>query len=486
VRQLLVESVLLAVAGAALGVAIAYASLGALSALTPAALAGTAPARVDGRVLLFSLATALVTGVGFGLWPALGASRADAAQTIRSGAAGGATARDGARARRLFVVAELALALVLAVGAGLMLRSLQALLATDAGVRPEAVATLELTLPRATYATAAARHRFYEDVLARLRAMPGVEGAAVVNELPLRGKASIAISVRAEGEAEVPPDEMRFAQLLHASPDYFRTLGIPIRRGGNFTVPADSARPEVIVNETLARALWPGQDPVGRRLGGLHPGAPAPTVVGVVGDVRAGSLESEVGGQMYYAFEASPPNNAAILARGTLEPRVLAARLQAAVRAVDPSQAVYNVRPMEEVIAGAIAPRRANTMLITIFGVVAVALAAVGVYGVIAYGVSRRTREIGIRVALGARRGDVLALVAREGVLLAVAGVALGVAGAWALRRVVASLLYGIAPSDPPTFLAAALALLLVALLATLLPARQALRVDPARTMRTE
>jgi len=313
-----------------------------------------------------------------------------------------------------------------------------------------------------------------------------VQAAAVVNELPLRGKGSISISVTAEGGPPVEPDEMRFAQLLHASPDYFRTLGIPLKRGRHFTVPADSTRPEVIINEALARTLWPDIDPVGQRLSGLYPGAVGPTVVGVVGNVRAVSLESEERGQMYYPIDVSPPNNAAILARGTLEPRALAARLQAAVRAVDPSQAVYNVRPMEEVIAGAIAPRRANTLLITLFGLVAVGLAAVGVYGVIAYGISRRTREIGIRVALGARRGDVLALVVREGVALAVVGVALGVAGAWMLRRVVASLLYGVAPSDPTTFVAAALALLVVALAATLLPARQALRVDPARTMRAE
>jgi predicted permease len=487
VRQLLVESTLLAVAGALLGTVLAYASLGALAALTPAQLAGTVVPRVDARVLGFSLVMALVTGIGFGLWPAMGASKANANETIKSGNAGGATARDGARARRVFVVAELALALMLAVGAGLMLRSLQALLASDSGVRAESVATLELSLPRATYETPDARRRFFEQVMERLRSTPGVQSAAFVNELPLRGKSSISISVSPEGRPPVNPGDMPFAQLLYASSDYFATLGIPVKRGRGFTIPVDSMRPEVIVNETLARTLWPGEDPIGQRLSSIYPdGRPGPVVVGVVGDVKAVSLESEQRGQMYYPVEDSPPDRGAILVRGTLEPRVLAARLQGAVRAVNPAQAVYNVRPMTEVISGAIAPRRANTLLITAFGLIAVALAAVGVYGVIAYGISRRTREIGIRMALGARSGDVLTLVLREGVLLAVLGVAIGLAGAWALRRVIASLLYGIAPSDPVTFVGAALALLVIALVATLLPARQALRVDPARTIRVE
>ncbi|HEU4628503.1 MAG TPA: ABC transporter permease [Gemmatimonadaceae bacterium] len=487
VRQLLVESTLLAVAGALLGVVLAHASLGALRALTPEALAGTVAPRVDGRVLLFSLTAALVTGVGFGLWPAIGASRANANQVIKGGNAGGATAREGARARRVFVVAELALALMLAVGAGLMLRSLQTLLASDSGVEAESVATLELTLPRTMYETPAARQQFFEQVMHRLRATPGVQSAAWVNELPLRGKSSISISVQPEGRPPQDPRDMIMAQLLYASADYFETLGISVLRGRGFTIPVDSTRPEVIINETLARQLWPGENPIGQRLSSIYPdGRPGPTVVAIVGDVKAVSLESDAQGQMYYPIDDSPPSNGAILVRGTLEPRVLAARLHDAVRAVNPAQAVYNVRPMTEVIAGAIAPRRANTLLITAFGLVAVALAAVGVYGVIAYGITRRTREIGIRMALGARSGDVLALVLREGVALALLGVAIGLAGAWALRRVIASLLYGIAPSDPVTFVGAALALLVIALAATLLPARQALRVDPARTIRVE
>ncbi|HEX6695133.1 MAG TPA: ABC transporter permease, partial [Longimicrobiales bacterium] len=485
VRQLLVESVVLSTTGAAAGVILAWVSLGALNALTPAAMAGTVRATIDVRVLLFSLAAALITGVGFGLWPAVGASAADAGETMKNGNAGEATVREGARLRRAFVIAEVALALMLAVGAGLMLRSLQTLLSTDPGMKADAVATLELTLPRATYPTAAARSVFYDAVLERLRSAPGVEAAAIVNELPLRGKSSISVTARREGAPPASMEEMKFAQLLHVTSDYFNAMGIPLIRGTGFSASPDTARPEVVINRTLAAELWPGENPIGQRMASMFgDGGKGPVVVGVVGDVSAGSIESEPTAQMYYPAETSPPSNAAIVARGGLNPRVLAGRLQSAVRAVDPSQAVYNVRPMTEVISSAIVPRRANTILITTFGIIAVVLAGVGVYGVIAFAVARRTREIGIRVALGARRSDVLSLIMREGLTLTLVGIGIGLAGAWALRKVMASLLYGIAPSDPLTFAGAVIALVVIALSAILLPARQALRVDPARTIR--
>jgi ABC-type antimicrobial peptide transport system permease subunit len=235
----------------------------------------------------------------------------------------------------------------------------------------------------------------------------------------------------------------------------------------------------------MAHNLWPGSDPIGKRLKSFLNG-PAPVVVGVVGDVRPVSLEQKRLGQMYYDLASAPPTNAALLARGTLPPEVMATRLREAVHEVDPAQAVYNVRPMTKVIAGAIAPRRTNTTLLTLFGIVAVGLAAMGVYGVIAYGVTRRTKEIGIRMALGAQPRSIVTLIAREGVLLAVTGIALGAAGAWALRKVVTSLLYGVSADDPVAFAGAAVALFAIAVVATLIPARMALKVDPARTIRVE
>jgi predicted permease len=486
VRQLLVESVLLALSGGVLGMALAYGGVRALGAVMPPQLAGAAPAQVDARVLGFSLLVAVLTGLVAGLWPALGASRASASETIKSASPNSSVGREGTWTRRTFVVAELALALMLAVGAGLMLRSLESLLSLDTGVRPTSVATLELTLPSAAYASKTDRRRFYDEVVSRMEAMPGVTDVAAVNELPLRGQASIAITIEAEGAPPVPPDQMKMAQLLYTTPSYFSTLGIPLLRGRTFSASYDSTRPpEVIINETTARQLWPGSDPIGKRLKSFFHG-PSPVVVGVVGDVRPVSLEVEPIGQMYYDLASSPPSNAALLARGTLPPAQLARQLRAVVRDEDPRQAVYNVRPMTEVISGAIAPRRTNTTLLTLFGIVAVGLAAMGVYGVIAYGVTRRTKEIGIRMALGAQPRNILTLIAREGVLLALLGIALGAAGAWALRKVVASLLYGVSADDPLAFAGAAVALFAIAVVATLIPARAALKVDPARTIRVE
>ncbi|HEU4628502.1 MAG TPA: ABC transporter permease [Gemmatimonadaceae bacterium] len=483
-RQLLVESVLLALAGGALGVALAYASLDALAGLMPARLAGTAPLQVDLRVLGFSTALALLTGLAFGAWPAFGASRADPNEAIKA-VTGGAVARAGSRARRALVVVELAVALMLAVGAGLLLRSLQSLLATELGFRTEHVATLELSLAAATYDTPARQRRFFHDVLARLEASGGIQAAGFVNDLPLRGGGGVGFSVKPEG-GELPEDmELRFAIDLAVTPGYFAAMGIPLVQGRTLSAVYDSTRPaEVVLNQRGARAYWGDANPVGRRV--VVAGRDTAVVVGVVGDVRGSQIDEAPGAQLYRALDRLPLPNVALVARGPLEPRTLARRMVDAVRAVDPGQAVYRVRPLEDVVGAAVAPRRTNTALITIFGIVAVVLAAIGVYGVIAYGITQRTREIGIRMALGAQRGDVLRLVVREGLVLAALGLVLGLAGAWALRRVLASLLYGVTPADPVAFTAAALVLLAVALAATLLPARRALRVDPARTMRTE
>jgi predicted permease len=332
----------------------------------------------------------------------------------------------------------------------------------------------------------AARRRFFDEVAARARALPGVQEAAAVNELPLRGVGSIFLAVEAEDRPRASGKDPAFAQLLYATPSYFATLGIPLLRGHTFSTPYDSARPpEVIISESMARMTWPGEDAIGKRLKSPLSGSWV-VVVGVVGDVRPLSAEGERQPQMYHDMARTPQLNAALLARGTLPPEVLATRLRDAVRAVDPVQAVYNVRPMTEVISGAIAPRRTNTTLLTLFGIVAVGLAAMGVYGVIAYGVTRRTKEIGIRMALGAQPGSIIALIAREGIVLAMLGVAIGAAGAWALRKVLASLLYGVSVDDPLAFGGAAMVLFAIAVVATLMPARAALKVDPARTIRAE
>jgi predicted permease len=485
-RQLLVESVLLALAGGAVGVLIAALAVNALGTIMPAHLAGLAPAQLDLRVLGFSLAVAITTGLVFGVWPAFGATRTDAAEVIKSGGAGTTGARAGARVRRAFVIAELAISLMLAVGAGLMLRSLQTLFDNDPGMVAEQLATLELSFNRATYPQGEARWRFMENVLERVERIPGVEAAAFVNELPLRGANSVSVSVRPEG-APAPEDveDIVFALLQSVSPEYFRAMGIPVLTGRMPRAKPDTlAAEEMAISQKLARRLFAGEDPIGRRV--VFGARASKTVVGVVGDLRGRTLEDTLGSQMYMPLQESPGTNVALVARGTLPEHVLAGRLQEAVIAEDPQQAVYNVRPMTDVIARALTPKRVNALLITTFSLVALLLAAVGVYGVIAYGVSRRTREIGIRIALGARGEDVMRLVMREGVLLGIAGVALGLAGAWALRRLIEGMLYGIQPEDPITFVLAAVVLMATAAFATLIPSRRATRVDPVRAIRAE
>ncbi|HEX8359643.1 MAG TPA: ADOP family duplicated permease, partial [Longimicrobium sp.] len=483
-QQLLTESLLLAAIGGVLGVAVAVGGLRALDALIPEGLAGAAPLRLDGRVLLFALALVLLTGLVAGLSPVARARRIQGGEVVRSGGATGGLSRGGTRVRRALVVGELAAALVLLIGAGVMLRSFHALTSIDAGLQPERVATLELTLAQASYATPAARRAFIGSVLQRLQADPRVQSAAFINELPLRGEGGIRITVQAEGRTA---EEPVFAQDLRATPDYFRTAGIPLRRGRTLAAVADSLAPaEVVVNEALARRLWPGQDALGKRL--VFPGTREPIeVVGIAANARAAKLdEDSVMPQMYHSLAVTPYKNMALLARGRVSAEVLPAVLQEAVRATARDQAVYNVRTMEEVIASTIAPRRTNTLLLSLFGALAAALAALGVYGVVAYGVVRRTREIGIRLALGARQGQVMRSVMGEGLALAAAGAVLGLAGAWALTRALATLAYGVSPADPVSFAAGPVALVAVALLATLLPARRATRVDPSRAMRSD
>lgn len=484
-RQLLVESLLLALAGGAVGIALAALAMQALSSVMPAALAGLSTARLDLRVLGFSVAVAVATGLAFGIWPAFGATRTDASEVIKSGGMRAGTAREGTRLRRIFVVAELAISLMLAVGAGLMLRSMQTLLANDPGVVAENVATLELALNRGTYREIPRRRAFVDEVLTRLEATPGVEAAAFLNELPLRGSSSVSLLVYPEGtEPSENPEENIFALIQSVSPRYFEAMGIPLLAGRlpRFQVDTAAMR-EMAISETLARQFWRGESPVGRT---MVVADEKRLVVGLVGSVRAYSLADTLGSQMYWPLEESPAYNLALVARGTIPTPQLGRVLRDAVIATDPQQAVYNIRPMEEVISSALAPQRVNAILITSFSMVALLLAAVGVYGVIAYGVTRRTREIGIRIALGANASDVVHLVMREGLALAIVGVGLGLAGAWALRRVVQSMLYGVGTGDPAAFAAAAVLLMSIAVLATLIPSRRATRVDPVRAIRVE
>jgi predicted permease len=489
-RQLLAESLLLSVSGAAIGVMLAPLLLRVLRAMMPANLAGVAPAQLNLRVLAFAALLAVVTGLVFGLWPAVGTTRADATETMKAGGGIGATASGLGAARRTLITAELALTIMLLVGAGLMLRSLQRVLSQDMGMNPEHVATLELSFAngglRGSGARAAQLGKI-NAIVQRLESQNGIVGAAIVNDLPLRGNSGIALTIEVDG---APPaksmDEARFARFLIASRGYFKAMGIPLLRGETFPAVMDSSSPPVaVINATMARTWWPNTDALGKTF--RFPGDTVPIrIVGISADVREGSLERDVKPQMYLMLERQVPNNIAVIARGTLPPAAMLARLTDAVRAVDPAQAVYNVRMMEDVVAKAMTPRRTNTTLIALFGTIALLLSAFGVYAVVSYSVTRRAREFGIRSALGATARDIASLVGREMLGVLSLGLVLGMAGAWMLSRVMQTLLYGIDVHDVPTFVAAPIALIVPAVVAMLVPARRAMRVDPAEVMRAE
>ena len=480
-RQLATESLLLAMIGAAAGTGLALVGIRALGALVPPELAGLATLRVDARVLAFALCVAIATAVFFGLWPALDGRRANVGDALRAGSPGAGAEASAVRLREVFVVGELALALMLLVGSTLMLRSLHVLLTTESGIDPEGVVSLELTLARAEFPVPETRQRFYENVLERLAADPRIESAAAINELPLRGVGAVQLLMYPQGRPPEDPDKTP-AQYLQVTPEYFRVMGIRVL-AGRAPLPGrpEGLPEEVVISESLAELYWPGKAPLGEILD--WPGGTF-EVVGVVEDVRPTTLESDFTPQAYAPMRVAP--DLALVARGHADPSELAAILVEAVHDVAPRQAVYNVRTMEQVISGAIRARRTNTLLITTFGALALVLAAVGVYGVMAFNVARRTREIGIRIALGARARRVLASILREGLVLTAVGGAIGLAGAWTLASVLEGLLFGITSRDPVTFLVAPLILLTVAVAAVLLPAWRATRVNPVEAIRME
>jgi putative ABC transport system permease protein len=489
VRQLLAESLLLAGVGATLGILLAPTVLGVLRAVLPTDLAGVAPARLDLRVLLFAVLVSVITALAFGLWPTLTTTRTNPNEIIKAGGGHGATAGGLGRARRVLVVAELALSVMLLIGAGLMLRSFEHVVSQDLGMRANRVATLEMSLKRGAGGPRAERLRIIHAIVDRLAATPGIDAAGAVNDLPLRASGGIALRVEADGmpaPSDDPNDPIRYARYLMASGGYFSALGIPLLRGRTFTAADDSLAPKVaIINKMMADKLWPGVDPVGRTFH-LSSESPPITVVGIVADVREAGLEKPVAPQLYFPIEAETPDNVAIVARGTLPSNVMLARLAEAVRAADRSQPVFNVRMMDDVVATSLAPRRTNTVLIALFAALALVLSALGVYAVVARGVAQRWRELGIRAALGATGRDLVAHVSGEIAVLGAIGVAIGLGGAWALARLIASLLYGVGVHDPATFVAVPLILVVPAAIAALVPALRAVRVSPTEVMRAE
>ena len=489
-RQYLTESMVLSVLGGALGVLLAVWGCDLLVALKPDSIPGVAEVAVDGRVLGFTFALSVLTGLLFGVAPAVHASFADPHDVLKEG---GRTTSAGPRARFLrngLVVAEMAIALVLLAGAGLLVRSFLRLQAIEPGLRVDGVLTMRLWASDAAYPNGEKQQQFYSEVRRRVAALPGVEAAAATTDLPMGGSDSyLGFQIEGrptdQGSAEGP--ESGFHQV---SADYFRTLDIPIVRGRGLTERDAQGAPQVVViSQTLADRYFSGEDPIGKRVAYGTNDKNEPdwsTIVGVAADVLQRGLAASPRPEAYISNLQAPSRYMTLVIRTPLDPGPMGEAVRRELRAIDPDVPAYDPRTLREVLDGSLAARRFNMTLLLVFAVVAVALASIGLYGVIAYLVTQRVHEIGVRMALGARQADVLRLVVGHGMALALGGVLAGTIGALALTRVLSTLLVGITVTDPWTYAAVALLLTGVALLACYLPGRRAARVDPMTALRTE
>jgi putative ABC transport system permease protein len=483
VRQFLAESALVAVFGGALGTVAGLWSERAMKQLIPPEL----PANVglDPRLLAFVIAVSTGAVLLFGLMPALTASRVDVNEALKETGERSGMGRSTHRLRGLLVVAETALALVLLTGAGLLARSVLRLTSVDLGFDPHHLLLGEANLPVTLVDQPQRQANFFHAALERLRALPGVERAAATTHYPVSVFNALTTGVLASGGP--PPESGQAISLAYISPDYFSTVGIPLRAGRFFTgEDAGSARKVAILNEAEARRAFTGRDAVGREISIDGEKGPWREVVGVVADSRNYTLDREPWPEIYIPYEQDPSLVMYFVLRTQGDPMALAPSLRRAVASVDQDEPVARIETMDEVVENLVAPTRFKLVLLGSFAVLALVLGAVGLYGVISYGVTERTHEIGVRMALGAERNDVLKLVIRQGFRLTVIGVVLGVAGGLALTRYLASLLYGVKPTDPLTFCAVAAVLVAVALCATFIPARRAARVDPMTALRHE
>jgi putative ABC transport system permease protein len=485
VRQFLVESLVLALAGAILGTVLAVVSLRALEPLVAGALPVAGHIPLDVRVFVFLLLAAGLSGLLFGIGPALQASRQDLRDSLTEGGGKSTSSVRQQRFRSALVVVEIALSLVLLVGAGLLLRGFLRLSATPSGLVAENVLTAHMAVPAAQLEGATART--FRPVLEKVRALPGVRSAGLISMLPIQ-EAWTNGSYQVVGRPPLPPQQQPLAEWRAASPGFFSTLGIPVLRGRDFdSTDGGPGVRRVIINEALARKEFPGENPLGRQL--QLEDAPH-TIVGLVGSVRQAGLDHEPLPEVYFPYTREGIevylSDSILVIRTAVPPEGLTAAVRGAVREVDPGLSLYNVQTMEEVVSRSLADRRLQLLLLAAFAGIALLLAAAGLYGVISYLVAQRTREIGVRLALGAQRREVVAMVMRQGAGLAAAGIALGLVGGLAFTRVLGSLLYGVSARDPLTFVAIPALLAAVALAATWMPARRAARVDPMLAIRNE
>ena len=487
VRQLLTESVLLAMLGGALGVALAWAGLKVLIGLAPSDIPRLDQVSLDPLVLGVALALAVLTGLAFGLVPALQASRPNLTDALREGARGN-TGASGHRMRRLLAAGQVALVLVLLTSAGLLVRSFLELQRVDPGFRPENLLTMRIALPGAKYPQPAARIAFFEQAQERIAAIPGVQSVGAISGIFLTDTPNSA-SFTIEGRERTPDIANTETPIDAVTPSYFATMGIPLRGGRVFTAQDDlDAPPVVIINESMAKRYWPNEDPLGKRFkyGEETSQAPWMTIVGVVGDMRRTGFDRPVRYETFLPHGQAPRGAMTLTVRTAAAPLALTASVRTQLRALDPEQPIYEIASMDQLLSDRIAQRRFSMALLGSFAALALVLGVIGVYGVTSYLVAQRTREVGLRLALGAQPGDLVTMVVRQGMIVAAVGIALGLAGALVLTRLMTSLLYEVSPNDLATLAAVTVVLAIATLAANWFPARRAARVDPLVALRAD
>lgn len=487
IRQLLTESTVLALCGAAGGLFLAAMGISFLYAVGAGSIPRLETLTLDLRVLGFTLVVAVLTGLLFGLVPALQLVKPDLQQMLKAGRLNATGDRKQKRFRALFVIAEVTLSLVLLVCAGLMVKSLYYLQQVDPGFNPKGAVTMKISLPKGSYPNESQQVAFVNNVSEKIKALPGVQSVGAVNYLPLSGE-GVMVSFDIEGLDAPPSGQKRYAAYNLVSPDYFRTMNIPLRQGRAFSEHDDqNAARVVIISERTARLYWPNENPLGKHLilsiGNTPP--IKPEIIGITGDVKQFGLDADLGTQIYEPYLQRPAANINLVVRTASDPMTTVPGLLKTVLSVDRNQSV-RIRSLEKILTDSISQPHMVMLLLGIFATLALVLAAIGIFGVISYSVTQRTQELGIRMALGAQKSDIYKLIIRQGMGITLIGVLIGVPCAFALTRFMSSLLFGLSPADPATYIAALSLMVLVALLACYLPARRAIKVDPKIALLSE